>query len=530
MIPILFASTETNFTHNGIGRLVDCISCSVTEERNGIYEVELKYPVTGKWFDEMMQGGIIGVIHDDNHDIQPFDIYKSDAPIDGVVTFYAHHISYRLNNIILEPYTASSASAAVSGLSTHSVNTNPFTFTTDKTTLADFKLERPSSVRAVLWGQEGSLLDTFGTAEFKFDKFSVQMLAARGSDTGVTVRYGKNMTEMERTVDDSGTYNAIAPYWTDGTNYVYPSEIIVQPTTAITPVKPVAMDMSDKFETMPKASQVRAAAKSYLDANEPWHKEDTITINFIALWQTPEYENVASIQKVGLCDTVSIYYTDMNIIAEKAKIVRIVFDVLAERFSEIEVGKGSNSYVAIDNGSSAQQTYNNSGTNIIQAQGSGDDTSITAGTITQIPLTTEVFNSGVFAVESGGIIVPVSGWYRLSASVYMRAAANSTTIACYAREGTTFATATEIASGSMVTYNTANQYPTASISPIMVQLTAGNSVYLACRVNGAAGIYYPTNKATFLQLEAINTSGQYSGGGSDINISQDAGTGILSIS
>lgn len=505
MIPILFATTETDFTHNGVGRLVDCISCSVTEERNGIYELELKYPVSGKWFDELTQGGIIGVIHDDNHDIQPFDLYKSDAPIDGVVTFYAHHISYRLNNIILEPYTASTASAAISGISTHSVNTNPFTFSTDKTTLADFSVDHPTSVRAILWGQEGSLLDVYTPAEFKFDKFTVSMLAARGSDTGVTVRYGKNMTSMQRTVDASGTYNALAPYWTDGTNYVYPSEIIVQPTTAITPVKPAAMDMSDKFENMPTAAQVRTAAKSYLDSNTPWEINETIKVDFVALWQTTDYKDLASIQKVGLCDTVSIYYTDLGIVSEKAKIVKVVFDVLAERFTQLEVGTVNTSYVAITDSSTSANTTTRAGAgrNIIQAHGNASEVSMTSGTMTQIPINTAVYNSGVFTVENDGITVPATGWYKLSASVYLRANSNSTTVGCYVREGTAFSTATEIASGNTISYNSANQYMTATIAETLVQLTAGNSVYLAARVSGAAGAYWSNNKATFLQLEYI---------------------------
>ena len=47
MIPILYDYAERKFTTNGIGRLSDCISCTVTEERNGIYECEFKYPITG---------------------------------------------------------------------------------------------------------------------------------------------------------------------------------------------------------------------------------------------------------------------------------------------------------------------------------------------------------------------------------------------------------------------------------------------------------------------------------------------------
>ena len=361
MIPILFAKAETVFTSNGIGRLVDCISCEVTEERNGIYELEMKYPVNGRWFAELMQGGIIGVIHDDNGDIQPFDVYKTTTAIDGVVTVCAHHISYRLNNIILEPFSAATAAAAVAGITSHSVNTNPFTFNTDKSVTANFSIAKPQSVRQILFGQEGSLLDIYGPADFKFDKFSVSMLANRGSDTGVTVRYGKNLTELHWDKDSSETYSALAPYWTDGSETVYPSEIIVGPTAAVSPVVPVAMDISDQFDGKPTAAQVRAAAKAFLDANEPWKPADTIVIDFAALWQTTDYEDLAAIQKVGLCDTVSIYWTDLGIVSEKQKVVRVVYDVLAERFAQLEVGTVIRKYVAISDGTpQATQKWVNS--------------------------------------------------------------------------------------------------------------------------------------------------------------------------
>ena len=350
MIPILFAKNETDFTHNGLGRLTDCISCKVTEERNGIYELEMEYPITGRGFAALMQGGIIGVIHDDNYDIQPFDIYSTSAAIDGVVKVNAHHISYRLNNIILEPYSAATASAAVAGISTHSANTNPFTFSTDKSVTADFEIIIPQSVRQILFGQEGSLLDVYGPADFKFDKFSVQMLSDRGTATGVTIRYGKNMTALEWVKDDSEAYSAIAPYWQNGTEVVYLPEIYVGPTNSVSPVVPHVVDMTDQFESKPTVAQLRTAAVALLDTDQPWKISDNIKIDFAALWQTTDYEDLAAIQKVGLCDTVSIYWTDMGIVSENQKVVRVVYDVLAERFTQLEVGTVSRKYVAISDG------------------------------------------------------------------------------------------------------------------------------------------------------------------------------------
>ena len=47
MIPVLFKANAVDFSTYGIGVLADCISCEVTEERNGAYELVLQYPVTG---------------------------------------------------------------------------------------------------------------------------------------------------------------------------------------------------------------------------------------------------------------------------------------------------------------------------------------------------------------------------------------------------------------------------------------------------------------------------------------------------
>ena len=97
MIPILYDTNETAFINNGICRLRDCISCLVTEERNGIYELDFEYPVTGANYELIQLGRIVAVTHDDTGDIQPFDIVSYTKPIDGIVTFHCVHISYRLS-------------------------------------------------------------------------------------------------------------------------------------------------------------------------------------------------------------------------------------------------------------------------------------------------------------------------------------------------------------------------------------------------------------------------------------------------
>ena len=59
MIPILYDKSETTFSTMGIGALADAISCTVTEERNGIFELSMTYPVGGPLFSDLVYDNII---------------------------------------------------------------------------------------------------------------------------------------------------------------------------------------------------------------------------------------------------------------------------------------------------------------------------------------------------------------------------------------------------------------------------------------------------------------------------------------
>lgn len=365
MIPILYNALETVFTSNGMGRLTDCISCTVTEERNGIFECEFTYPITGKWYDYLINYTcFVGVIHDDNHDIQPFEVYRHSDPLDGIVTFNAHHISYNLNNVIVNDIDADNVTDAFDQFKTKNLTGNPFSFWTDKTASGNFKVTAPDNVRSLLSGQQGSILDVYGTGEYEFDKYTVKLHLHRGYDRGVTIRYGKNLADINRTYDASGIFNGVAPFWTDseGNTVTLPNGYVANVMgSQIFPweetingdvmqdgrgtdidfahfiLKAVPLDLSQDFEEQPTVEQLRTAAEAYLANNRPWLANDNIAINFVQLWQSPEYEDVAALQRVSLCDTVSVYYPEMQI-ATSAEVIRIVYNVLAERYDEMELG------------------------------------------------------------------------------------------------------------------------------------------------------------------------------------------------
>lgn len=381
MIPILYPKNETTFTSNGLGRLAECISFTVTEERNGIFEAEFVYPITGKHYAEIEEGMIVSALHDDSRAPQPFEIYRRTAPIDGLVTFYAHHISYKAGNVIINPpVTAQTCAEALAALSEATINTNPFTLWTDKASQGTFNLGYPISLKQILGGVQGSILDAFGGGEYEWDKWTIRLYQRRGTDTDVEIRYGKNLRDIEKDLDVSGCYNAVVPYWYNaesGTLVMLPEKVLkadpafaveypwtneaavhiqtendVDVEFAVLQAVPdsdlitVPMDLSEAFEAEPTAEELRSAATSRLEASEAWVPDQNIKVDFVALWQTEEYKQLAPLQRVKLCDTLRVIYTALGVDVHM-KVIKTVYNCLLERYDEIELGKAKTSFVDV---------------------------------------------------------------------------------------------------------------------------------------------------------------------------------------
>lgn len=371
MKPILYDADEQQFTSNGLGRLSDCLSCIVIEERNGIYEVEFEYPVTGVHFEDIEEGDIIAVTHDETGDIQPFVIYQRSVEINGVVTFYAHHVSYGLRNVVVAPFSADSIAAAFDGLKTHSLTTNRFTFWTDKTSSGSFSLSVPTAVKAALGGSDNSILSAFGGGEYEWDRYTVKLYQHRGSDSGVTIRYGKNLTDLSQTIDALDTYNAVIPYWTNFEEETVVGGVVygggeIQRTSywtdengafmtdengnRITFTYPVynvvPMDLSNYFDEKPTPAELEARALSVMNSNQPWIPKQNLKVDFVALWQTEEYKDIAPLERVRLCDTVTVMYEKLGV-AATAKVIRTEWNVLLNRYDTIELGDAKSSFAQV---------------------------------------------------------------------------------------------------------------------------------------------------------------------------------------
>ena len=235
MVPTLYREEEREFLTNGLGRLSDAISCRVTEERNGIYELEMTYPVTGVHYDKITMGRILFATPSDGKNRQAFRIYKVTKPINGIVIILARHISYQLSFIPVKPdhMAANSAAIALTQLKADALEECPFDFWTDVDTQATYNTTEAASLRSRLGGSAGSILDTFG-GEYEWDNWTVKLWKQRGQDKGVTILYGKNLTDLKQEESIENVVTGIYPFWRkeeDGTVEV----VFDEPIRAITP-------------------------------------------------------------------------------------------------------------------------------------------------------------------------------------------------------------------------------------------------------------------------------------------------------
>ena len=187
----------------------------------------------------------------------------------------------------------------------------------------------------MLGGIEGSILDAYG-GEYEWDRFNVILHSARGVDRDFSIRYGVNMLDYNEEIDSSGTYMACIPYWTDGTLMVIGDKQTADGSTITNRGECIPLDVSDKFESMPTKAQVNAMGKSVIDSQNPTIPSQNIKVEFVRL-QDLGYEGFENLFKCRLCDTIKIEFPRYGM-SGQFKIVRTVYDVLSERFEEMELG------------------------------------------------------------------------------------------------------------------------------------------------------------------------------------------------
>lgn len=336
--PILYSATEMEFDHNGLGILGDCASCEVTEEANGIFELAMQYPMDGIHSENITDRVIIKAKADQFREPQLFRVYAISKPMNGIVTVLAEHISYDLSGIPVQPFYADNVALALSMLKRNAVIPCPFNFWTDKATSAKFNVKTPASIRSKLGGSAGSILDVYG-GDYEFDNYTVKLHNNRGMNRGVSIRYGKNLTDIKQDQNCSSVATGVYPYWANPENgelVELPEKIINAPGT-YNFVKIHTVDFTQSFENKPTEEQLRKATESYIKNNGIGVPKVSMTVSFAQFEQTEEYKHLKLLERVSLFDTVNVEFPALMVSAT-AKAVKVVYDVIADRVKSVTLG------------------------------------------------------------------------------------------------------------------------------------------------------------------------------------------------
>lgn len=335
----IFESTDSDFSTNGIGTLSDTIQCEVEEKLNNKYEMSMTYPVSGKNYKEIQYKRIVVVKPNPYSDPQPFRIYGISKPLNGEVTINAEHISYDLSRYTAAPFSAGSVLTAFQNLVAAMDVPSPFTFWTDKTTSANIETIKPLTVRSILGGIEGSILDTY-RGEYEFDGYTVKLWNNRGSNRGVTIRYGKNLTSLKQDENCSNVYNAVRPYWyKDGTDggLVVLTQKLVYLVENPPVVQILLLDLSSKLQEKPTEEQLYNATIEYINTHNLSVPEVSLDVSFVNLSETTDYANIAVLERVQMGDTLTIQFPKLGVDAT-AKVIATTYDVLSGRYSKVSLG------------------------------------------------------------------------------------------------------------------------------------------------------------------------------------------------
>ncbi len=331
MKPVLYEATETSFTSKGLGTLPDVISCFVDEARNGEFDLEMQISVNSKHFSDVKLERIILAKPNPYDNPQPFRIYKITKPINGVVSVLANHLSYDLKGYPVEPVISEGCAAAVADIVSNAVIPCPFTFTTDINSDTLFTVAKPYTIRDLMGGVEGSLIDTYG-GEYQFDKFTVQLLSARGQNRGVKIKYGVNLIDLTQEENCTSVYTGVLPYYASEKGIVTGTVQRASGTFPIDRILP--LDLTSHFtrdyneaDVLPTAAQLNTAGAAYVVNNSIGVPKVSLDLSFAQLGR----------KEVHLCDTVTVEFERMGI-ETTAKVIETIYDVLEERYKSVKIG------------------------------------------------------------------------------------------------------------------------------------------------------------------------------------------------
>ena len=364
MRPILYNKNETRFDTYGLGE-IDALKGNATRERNGNYSAYLEYPASGPLasvFEKEMKFKADAGTRTKN---QTFEIVRIVKDSSSTIKIYAQHISHKLEYMSVRHGVKVSGTAdlALKTWARNLVGDYHFDTWSDIDTVfpITFLIDKMENARLALGGVEGSILDIWG-GEYEFDNQTVRLHKRLGRRAPTVLEYGRNILSAESDESIESAYTSVVPFATytpesqEGDSRQQDPVLVTIPESYVDS-KYVSMyanrrikvvDFSSEFKDegtgeskkkgIPTPEKLKALAIKYMENNRIGAPKINTKIEYVDLAQTLDYAERGWIEELELCDIVPVYYPEIGITEDDAKVTKVVYDFLNDRNESVEFG------------------------------------------------------------------------------------------------------------------------------------------------------------------------------------------------
>lgn len=337
MTPILHEADVTSIGNYGLGALKDALSCTVSCEENGAYDLTLIYPMTGLHVKLLAERRFISAAPSRYENRQLFRIYRMTRPTDGKIQAYAHHISYDLNDCIVKPFTAASLSEAITKLKAGIVGDCPFDISASYDTAGTFSVSKPMTVRAALLSSNSDNLASAYDGVWTFDGLSCVLRKKETVDRGVKIAYGLNLLDVTQEKNIEDVYTHVYPFWmnTEKNKYYDLEPIAASSITGHRKIYP--LDLTSYYQKAPSDASMKKTADEFIQKNEIGKISVSLTVSYVQLEKCVEYTGSGQSGIILRGDTVEVRYLRLGVSAT-ARITKTDYNALLERYDSLQVG------------------------------------------------------------------------------------------------------------------------------------------------------------------------------------------------
>lgn len=317
----LFDTTDRLFATNG-DKVIIPLRAKIHKEDNGSFYLDLDTDLS--YVNDLTANRII--VANTPQGEQAFRITNVEQTRKKI-SLKAYHVFYDTKNyLIQDSYVVNSdCNDALDHLNSATDNSSPFTTISDVTTINSFRCVRKSLYEAIQ-----TVVERWG-GHLVRDNFTIGIRAEIGQDNGVTVRYAKNLKEINVEYNWDNVCTKLLPVGKDGlmleATYVYSEKQYSIPYT-----KCVSFDQSsieqDNFDDEEAYNQalindLQAQAQNYVNQN---------------CIPKVNYKLKANLEKItDIGDTIQVEDERLGITL-LTNVIAYDYDCILEQYTELEFG------------------------------------------------------------------------------------------------------------------------------------------------------------------------------------------------